>query len=224
MKKLFALVFALGMLSVFASAQDRIHTFDGDIIEGSVLRIGGGAVVYKEAVFGGGQKHLDAADVAFITFQDGSIRTFSEGFTIPSSIFVQNGILYGDGVEIPKANAKALLGRDSYKDLRSGMGMKNTGTVLLISGGAATVCGGLLLGVKALITKNLTPVSENKDNTANIVGGALLGTGAVCMLASVPLLIIGNKKIAEVTSDYNGRAAFISMGGTPSGIGIALTF
>ena len=224
MKRIFALVFALGMLPVFASAQDRIHTFDGDIIVGSVLRIGGGAVVYKDATQWGEQSFLDAGNVAFIAFQDGSIRTMAEDFTIPSSIFVQNGVLYGDGVEISKKNAKALLGRDAYKNLRSGMGLKSTGTVLLISGGAATVCGGLLLGIKALITKDLTPVYENRDNTADIVGYSLLGTGAVCMLTSIPLLIIGNKKIAEVTSDYSGRAAFISMGATSCGIGVALTF
>ncbi len=224
MKRILALVFALGMLSFFASAQDRIHTFDGNIINCSVLRIGGGAVVYNDAAHAGEQMHLDTAEVAYITFQDGSVRTFSDDFTIPSSIFVQNGILYGDRVEIPKGYARALLGNDAYKNLRSGMGLKSAGTVLLISGGAATVCGGLLLGTKALITKNLTQVSENRDNTADIVGYSLLGAGAVCMLASVPMLIIGNKKIAEVTSDYNGRAAFLSLGSTPCGIGVALTF
>ena len=234
-----AIAFALLAFCQAAQAQDRISTFDGKEIEARVLEVGPEELVYRKWSNPDGPRYrMPLSEVREIRYENGEVETYgaqedsgggvgvvrrlrghvgdygtdlSYYYEYPSGPMYREGAgLYIKGAHV---QAGAVLDRDLYERWRSASNMRFAGIALWVFG-ASGVCGGLSL-----------------DRVHGGDGTPMLVTGGIMILVGVPLHVLANNRLDDITWEQNSRRELgesfspsISFGAQRHGFGLALNF
>lgn len=230
-------------------AQDVIITRDEKRIESKIQEVSPTEIRYLEW---GNQEGpvfvLPVEEIAVITFQNGSVKVFSntpsnssnknakhQASAYPKGTITRFGSLYvleqdGDEKQMDKAIYLRFISKTcpaAYEEYRKGLKMMASGWGLL-GGGVSLMLGA---GVPLYVVGD-NREEFDKDGGCDMMdaGIAMMTIGSAATAASVPLLCVGYKRMNNSHEVYNvhcgGNRALFSVNGQVSenGVGLALRF
>lgn len=248
MKSKLTLTVVMMALCVSSYAQDIIHIFTGTPIEAKIIEITDEYIRYKTFDnLDGPEYRISTSRVARIVFANGTEKIFA-----PADIFSTRPVSpYYDDFDPYYTYGPLVYRRGHFYDrrgrlyedqLRDYLGISLYGNDYLkaerqrLAGANLTLGGGFLLSLSLISSLFISSYNsgtsdsffdDKKISQAGPVIGAL--AGVACLGVGVPLWVKGNKAMGKIADDYNRRygpkdSPTLSLGPTPSGLGLSLTF
>ena len=196
MKKIILLISVI-IFGFGAMAQDVILKQDGTEIQAKVIEITDQHVKYKNFNFQDGPtRNVNISEVFMITYENGEKEVFNKQTSTPTNnISLRNLKAEFDSIGTNDAEMLKFFGRNNltkhYDGFESACRSKSTGTGLL--------CGGILANVAAfgcLLDKQNRVILK-------IVGGVLLTSGQILIIASIPVSISAGVRKRVIKNDFS---------------------
>ena len=221
MKRLILLTFLL-LAASSAFAQDIITKRDGTDVKARISEVGTNVVKYKYYTNLNGPDYTIAkSDILMITYENGERDVFDTpsqsqkaGTDGPMTLDRWTGRLAINGMTIDKKSTHLYLSPEVNALYKKGDTISSVGDFLIALGLGGAV--GYLVGSLA------------SGNTQS--GAAVYGVCAGLAVIGLPLHIVGLNQINSAISEYNASHGYahntptVTVGATPSGIGLALNF
>ena len=215
------ILFSLLLLAGYSAlAQDIITKRDGTDVKAKVSEVGTNVVKFKYySNLNGPDYTIAKSDILMITYENGERDVFEaqsqkSGLEGPLTLDRWTGKLAINGVTIDKNSTHLYLSPEVNALYKKGDSLSSVGDILIAAGlGGAT---GYLVG---------SLISGNSQNGA-IVYGICAGLAVI----GLPMHIIGLNQINQAIAEHNAQHGYahnaptVTVGATPSGIGLALNF
>jgi hypothetical protein len=201
-RKVFLSVCLLAMCWGACFAQDVIVTRDAKKISAKITEVNPDDVKYRNFDNPDGPTYtLPKSQIASILYQNGTVETFEAEAGTPAtqpyatpSVATQPAAVNSNRQQQAGRQPRSSI-RDYpvyYAEYSKGRSMRTRGVVLLISGAGMAVCG-MAIGLSG---------DADGEDGATALGGVFMAAGSGCIIASIPVMIIGGGKKRRAMNSY----------------------
>jgi hypothetical protein len=235
-RKLFLFVCLLATGWGVCHAQDVIVTRDAKKISAKITEVNPDDVKYRNFDNLDGPTYtLLKSQIASILYQNGTVETFeaeagtpaTQPSATPSAATQPAAVNFNRQQQAGRPLRSSI--RDYpvyYAEYRKGRSMQTRGIILLISGAVMAAGGGLTVG---LLSED--QMSDSQSGAVS-VGGTFLAIGSGCIIASIPVMIIGGGKKRKAMNSYLQQVSELPARNAPhlrlnlhgNGLGLAYVF